>query len=97
MLPLLALAITAGLIVSPPPSAAPEDLVSEISGVLSDSGRLRRVRVRREGGAEIVQIDLGSSRVPSEVLGDDLREIVQRHLGPDAGVRLTYRFESYLR
>jgi len=64
---------------------------------LDDEIRLRKIRLRKEPGGAVAQIDLGGTRAPDAELRAALGEVVDQHRGRAARGRLTYRFEVLIR
>jgi uncharacterized hydrophobic protein (TIGR00271 family) len=92
----IAIATGLGVAVAPPMVAPPRELVEEIESVLGDRNRMRHVRLKREDGRALVQIDLGGAIDDHPNFGSQLLVIVRKHLGNNANVRLTYRHETIL-
>jgi hypothetical protein len=44
-----------------------------------------------------VQVDVGGDRLPDAMLQQRLAELAREHLGDEAGVRLTFRYETLLK
>lgn len=97
-----ALAITAivgtlALTLAPPRMAPPPALVKAVEEKLGEEIRLRKIRLKKEAGGMVVQIDLGGTRAPDAKLRAALGDVADQHLGESAGVRLTYRYEVLIR
>jgi hypothetical protein len=92
-LSITAIVLLLSLTLAPPPTEPPAVLVRALEETLDEEVRLRKIRLRKEPGGTVVQIDLGGTRAPDAKLRAALSDVVDQHLGESAGVRLTYRFE----
>jgi len=93
-LTLVAIAMMVGIVLAPPPSTPPHDLVEAVTRVLGDDYRLRNMRVRTEQSGPVVQMDLGGPTPPPPELQAQLSRATEEHFGKPAGVRMTYRHET---
>lgn len=83
---------------APPRLAPPRELTEAVESALADEFRLRRIRLHREPGAiRVLQVDVGGTRLPDTLLRQKLDEIVNAHLGKKTGVRLTFRYETFVK
>jgi uncharacterized membrane protein len=81
-----------------PPRLEPErHLVEAVEAVLTEDLRLRRIRLQGELGVKNLQVDLGGTKLPDILLREQLKTIVHEHLGKKAGVRLTFRYEVFVK
>jgi hypothetical protein len=96
-LSLITIVLALALVFSPPLLAPPVELVEAVESALADDYRLRRIRLDGEREGVGVQVDVGGSRLPDTQLKQQLRGIARDHLGKDATVRLTYRFEALVK
>jgi uncharacterized hydrophobic protein (TIGR00271 family) len=96
-LSLITIVLALALVFSPPLLAPPVELVEAVESALADDYRLRRIRLDGEHAGVGVQVDIGGSRLPDTELQQRLRDIARDHLGKDATVRLTYRFEALVK
>ena len=81
-----------------PPLLQPgRDLIEAVETTLADDYRLRRIRLGSEIGVKNLQVDLGGAQLPDSVLRDRLKMIARLHLGEKAGVRLTFRYEVFVK
>jgi uncharacterized hydrophobic protein (TIGR00271 family) len=81
-----------------PPRLEPErHLVEAVEAVLTEDLRLRRIRLQGELGVKNLQVDLGGTKLPDILLREQLKTIVRKHLGKKAGVRLTFRYEVFVK
>ena len=94
---LTTIVLALALVFSPPLLAPPVELVEAVESALADDYRLRRIRLDGEREGVGVQVDVGGSRLPDTELQQRLRDIARDHLGEDATVRLTYRFEALVK
>jgi uncharacterized hydrophobic protein (TIGR00271 family) len=92
-------AITMALLLAivPPRLQPPTELVQAVEDVLTDEYRLRHIRLHRELGAMNVQVDVGGSSLPDVLLKQRLGNLARKHIGEDAGVRLTFRYETLVK
>jgi uncharacterized hydrophobic protein (TIGR00271 family) len=92
-------AITMSLLLAivPPLLQAPAELVQAVEDVLAEEHRLRRIRLNRELGTTNVQMDIGGSSLPDARLKQRLGELARKHIGENAGVRLTFRYETLVK
>lgn len=77
----------------PPLVQAPTDLVEAVENILIDEYRVREIKIVRFNGHKILQLDLGGEKKPEPELKEYLGEVARSHLGENAGIRLTYRYE----
>jgi hypothetical protein len=85
------------LVFVPPLLDPPAEMVEAVESALADDYRLRRIRLDEEYGGTGVQLDVGGSRLPDSDLQERLRDIAQEHLGQDATVLLTFRYETLVK
>ena len=76
---------------------AAKGLVEAVQSTLGDEARLRRMRLKKEEGSWVVQVDLGGTEAPDEQLRNARLRHAKEHLGEEAGVRVTYRYETVVR
>jgi uncharacterized membrane protein len=93
----LMVATTLAMTFVPPRLAPNRELVEAVENALTDDHRLRDIRLRKEPAGLTVQVDVGGVKLPDTGLKSKLRDVAQEHLGADAGVRLTFRYEGVAR
>jgi hypothetical protein len=86
-------AMVVGLTAFPPRYAPPLDLVEAVEALIGDEHRVRKIRIKDEGGP-LLQIDVGGALGDHPVMTEELRALAKEYLGEEAAVRLTYRHES---
>lgn len=85
------------LAISPARVTPPGSLVKAIEASLHPETRLRDVRLRRETGGMVVQVDLGGARPPDDAARAHLLAVVREQMGPATGLRITHRYEVLVR
>jgi uncharacterized hydrophobic protein (TIGR00271 family) len=81
----------------PPLQTPKRDLIEAVETTLKDDYRLRRIRLQSEFGVKNLQMDLGGTQMPDNVLREALKGIATEHLGETAGVRITFRYEAFVK
>jgi uncharacterized hydrophobic protein (TIGR00271 family) len=96
-LAVITIALMLELALSPPLLDPPVELVEAVESALEDDFRLRRIRLDEGRKGVGLQVDVGGARLPDAELKQRLRGLAQEHLGEEATVRLTFRYETLVK